>query len=208
NDDGTMARRPDLERFAGKHNLLILTIADLIQYRLQTESLVQRVRDVAVKLDRSSKPDAWRAVVYEVPVEKRQFLALVLGDLKGGTEPALVRVHAGSTFGDVFGSTPFEGGGNLIASLRRIEQEGRGVVLYLPGRGDISGELDAYVAAHAPRSASDAPPEPPLREFGLGAQCLVDLGLKSIRLLTNNPRKIAGLDGYGLEVTGCVPLHP
>jgi 3,4-dihydroxy 2-butanone 4-phosphate synthase/GTP cyclohydrolase II len=95
----------------------------------------------------------------------------------------------------------------LIASLRRIEQEGRGVVLYLPGRGDIAGELDDYVAAHAPRSAMSAPPEPPLREFGLGAQCLVDLGLRSIRLLTNNPRKIAGLDGYGIEVTGCVPLR-
>jgi 3,4-dihydroxy 2-butanone 4-phosphate synthase/GTP cyclohydrolase II len=205
NDDGTMARMPDLEKFAAKHGLLIVTIADLIQYRLQNESLVVRARDVPVKLDRSS-PE-WRAVVFEVPVEKRQFLALVLGDLRKEGEPPLCRVHAGSTFGDVFGSTPFEGGGNLRAARKTIEDEGRGVILYLPGRGDVARELDDYVAAHGgPPVAPAHPPEAALREFGLGAQCLVDLGLKTIRLLTNNPRKIAGLHGFGLEVASCVPL--
>jgi 3,4-dihydroxy 2-butanone 4-phosphate synthase/GTP cyclohydrolase II len=114
-------------------------------------------------------------------------------------------VHAGSTFGDVFGSTPFEGGGNLRASIAQIEREGRGVILYLPPRGDVVRELDEYQRAHAPKTGS-MPPEPPLREFGLGAQCLLDLGLREIRLLTNNPRKIAGLHGYGLEVAACVSI--
>jgi len=118
----------------------------------------------------------------------------------------LTRVHTGSTFGDVFGSTPFEGGSNLRAAIAQIEREGRGVILYLPGRGDVARELDDYVRAHAPRAANDSPPEPPLREFGIGAQCLADLGLREIRLLTNNRRKIAGLHGYGLDVVDCVPL--
>ncbi len=206
NDDGTMARMPDLEKFAGKHNLLILSIADLIQYRLQTEQLVTRVREVEVKLDRV-KPTAptWRAVVFEPRVEPRQFLALTLGDVSA-PGAILTRVHTGSTFGDVFGSTPFEGGSNLRAAIAQIEREGRGVILYLPGRGDVARELDDYVKAHGPRAANDSPPEPALREFGIGAQCLADLGLRQIRLLTNNPRKIAGLHGYGLDVVDCVPL--
>ena len=207
NDDGTMARMPDLEKFAAKHGLLVVTIADLIQYRLQHESLVTRVRDVAVPL--APEGSSWRAIAWEVPVEKRQFLALVLGELGADGPPPLCRVHGGSTFGDVFGSTPFEGGLNLRGARERIEREGRGVILYLPGRGDVVRELDDYLAAHGVRDGKPAtPPEPSgsLREFGLGAQCLVDLGLRRIRLLTNNPRKIAGLHGYGLEVEACVPL--
>ncbi len=203
NDDGTMARMPDLERFAKEHDLIVLSVADLIQYRLQKESLVSIARELDVKLDASRRPSSWRAVVFEVPVERRQFLALVLGDPTEGD--ALCRVHSGSSFGDVFGSTPFEGGSNLRAAIDAIEREGRGVILYLPSRGDLAAELDAYARAHAPRSAS-VPPDYPLREFGLGAQCLVHLGLRRIRLLTNNPRKIAGLAGYGLDVIGCVPL--
>ncbi len=207
NDDGTMARMPDLERFAQKHDLLILSIADLIQYRLQNEVLVTRVREHQVKLDRT-RHDAptWRAVVFDARVEARQFLALALGDLTA-PGPVLTRVHTGSTFGDVFGSTPFEGGSNLRAAIAQIERAGRGVVLYLPSRGDVAAELDAYVKAHAPREATDSPPEPPLREFGIGAQCLADLGLRQIKLLTNNRRKIAGLNGYGLDVVDCVPLQ-
>jgi 3,4-dihydroxy 2-butanone 4-phosphate synthase/GTP cyclohydrolase II len=207
NDDGSMARMPDLERFAEKHGLLILSIADLIQYRLQHEALVRRIRDVSVVLDRTN-PNAhtWRSVVYGTDVDPRQFLALVFGDVTSSGTPVLTRVHTGSTFGDVFGSTPFEGGSNLRAAIAQIEREGRGVILYLPGRGDVARELDDYVKAHLPREATDAPPEPPLREFGIGAQCLADLGLRQIRLLTNNPRKIAGLHGYGLDVVACVPL--
>jgi 3,4-dihydroxy 2-butanone 4-phosphate synthase/GTP cyclohydrolase II len=206
NEDGTMARMPDLERFAARHDLLILSIADLIQYRLQNEVLVRRVRDLEVRLDRA-RPEAatWRAVVFEASVESRQFLALTYGDL-AAPGPVLARVHTGSTFGDVFGSTPFEGGSNLRAAIAQIERAGRGVVLYVPGRGDVARELDDYVKAHQPRSPGDAPPEPPLREFGIGAQCLAVLGLRQIRLLTNNPRKIAGLEGYGLEIVECVAL--
>lgn len=206
NEDGTMARMPDLEVFAKRHDLLILSIADLIQYRLQTEVLTRRVRDVEVRLDRS-RPNApmWRAVVFEAQVESRQFLALTFGNIEGD-EPVLTRVHTGSTFGDVFGSTPFEGGSNLRAAIAQIERAGRGVVLYVPGRGDVARELDDYVKAHLPREPEAAPPEPPLREFGIGAQCLADLGLRQIRLLTNNPRKIAGLQGYGLEIVECVAL--
>jgi 3,4-dihydroxy 2-butanone 4-phosphate synthase/GTP cyclohydrolase II len=206
NDDGTMARMPDLEKFAAKHGLLIVTIADLIQYRLQNESLVSRVRDVPVRLDGSKSERAWHAHVFEVAVERRQFLALSLGELTTDGPPVLCRVHRGSCFGDVFGSTPFEGGLNLRAARDMIEREGRGVILYLPGRGDVARELDEYVAAHSDGAKREHPPEPPLREFGLGAQCLVELGLRKIRLLTNNPRKIAGLNGYGLEVAGCVPI--
>jgi 3,4-dihydroxy 2-butanone 4-phosphate synthase/GTP cyclohydrolase II len=207
NDDGTMARMPDLEKFAAKHDLLILSIADLIQWRLQHDALVSRVRDVEVRLGRSSGgAAAWRAFVYESKVESRQFLALVHGDVAQAETAVLTRVHTGSTFGDVFGSTPFEGGGNLRAAIDAIEREGRGVILYLPGRGDVARELDDYVHAHAPREGAPQPPEPPLREFGVGAQCLADLGLRRIRLLTNNPRKIAGLHGYGLDVVDCVPL--
>jgi 3,4-dihydroxy 2-butanone 4-phosphate synthase / GTP cyclohydrolase II len=208
NDDGTMARMPDLEKFAAKHKLLILSIADLIQYRLQNEVLVTRVREHEVKLDRArDNAPTWRAVVFDARVESRQFLALTLGDV-AAPGVVSVRVHTGSTFGDVFGSTPFEGGSNLRAAISQIERDGRGVVLYLPGRGDIATELDAYVKAHAPREASESPPEPPLREFGIGAQCLADLGLRQIRLLSNNRRKIAGLHGYGLDIVECVPLTP
>ncbi len=208
NDDGTMARMPDLEKFAARHGLLVLSIADLIQYRLQNEALVTRVRDVEVQLDRSGKQQ-WRAVAFETRPQSGSFLALVHGDVSapGGV---LTRVHRGSTFGDVFGSTPFEGGSNLRAAIEAIEQAGRGVILYLPSRGDLARELDDYVRAHAPHTGESGvagpPPEPPLREFGLGAQCLADLGLRQIRLLTNNPRKIAGLHGYGLDVVECVPL--
>jgi 3,4-dihydroxy 2-butanone 4-phosphate synthase/GTP cyclohydrolase II len=205
NDDGTMARMPDLEKFAAKHDLLIVAVADLIQYRLQTESLVARVREFDVHLDGSPSGKPWRAVAYEVAVERRQFLALHFGEITGQGESILTRVHAGSTFGDVFGSTPFEGGVNLRASIAQIEREGRGVILYLPPRGDVVRELDDYQRAHAPKTGS-MPPDPPLREFGLGAQCLLDLGLREIRLLTNNPRKIAGLHGYGLEVAACVSI--
>jgi 3,4-dihydroxy 2-butanone 4-phosphate synthase/GTP cyclohydrolase II len=205
NDDGTMARMPDLEKFAARHGLFIVTVADLIQYRLQTESLVSRVREFEVNLDGSPSGKPWHAIAYEVAVERRQFLALAFGDLAAPGEPVLTRVHAGSTFGDTFGSTPFEGGSNLRASIASIEREGRGVILYLPPRGDVVRELDEYVRAHTPKTGS-VPPEPPLREFGLGAQCLLDLGLREIRLLTNNPRKIAGLHGYGLEVAECVAI--
>ena len=201
NEDGSMARMPDLEVFAHKHALRILSIADLIQYRLKTERLVRRVAEHEVILDETKTP--WRAVAFEVSTDGRQFLALVKGTLdpKAAT---LCRVHAGSTLADTFASTPSEGGRHLREALRIIEAEGSGVVVYLPSRSKTKDELDVYTALTAgPHSPSDHP----LREFGLGAQILADLGLHKIRILTNNPRKIVGLDGFGLEVLESVPLR-
>ena len=210
NEDGTMARMPDLERFAKKHDLRILTIADLIQYRLQTERLVRRTAEHEITLDQTQS--RWRAIVYEVRTNKRQFLALVKGDLAGDV-PTLTRMHSGSTIADTFASTPKDGGQNLREAIRTIEEEGRGVIVYIPPFGDLAREVDGYASALA--SAATAAPSgtsleasasDPLREFGLGAQVLTDLGINKIRLLTNNPRKIAGIHGYGLDVVESVSL--
>ncbi|HEY8038731.1 MAG TPA: 3,4-dihydroxy-2-butanone-4-phosphate synthase [Polyangiaceae bacterium] len=206
NEDGTMARMPDLERFAQKHGLRILTIADLIQYRLFTERLVRRVSEQTVTLDQTGTE--WRAVVYETSdaIGERQFLALVKGDLAGGPPP-LCRVHTGSTVADTFTSTPRDGGLHLRETIAQIEAAGRGALVYIAPRGDVGRELEAWRAMReAPPPPADAS-GPPLREFGLGAQVLVDLGLHEIRLLTNNPRKIAGIHGFGLVVVERVPLH-
>ena len=196
-DDGEMARMPDLEIFAKKHGLQIVTIADLIQYRLQTERLVKRVASSPIRLDETGTE--WCATIYEAANDGRQIVALHKGSLEAaGEEPVLCRMHAGSLIGDVFASTPREGGQNLREAIRRIEEARRGVIVYLPPRKSLSAEL-----------AGDTSPDPgdsPLREFGLGAQILSDLGLHKIRLLTNNPRKIAGLSGFGLEVIDSVPL--
>jgi 3,4-dihydroxy 2-butanone 4-phosphate synthase / GTP cyclohydrolase II len=208
NDDGSMARMPDLERFGKKHGLRIVTIADLIQYRLQTERLVRRATEHVVTLDQTGTP--WRAIAYEVVPHAgahgaaRQFLALVKGDLVADA-PTLTRMHAGSTLADTFASTPKDGGHNLREAIHAIEEEGRGVIVYLPPRGDLVHELDGYLDATA-----TAPPETstdPLREFGLGAQVLADLGVHNIRLITNNPRKIAGIHGFGLHVVESVSVE-
>jgi 3,4-dihydroxy 2-butanone 4-phosphate synthase / GTP cyclohydrolase II len=200
NDDGTMARKADLERFAEKHGLMIVKIADLIQYRMQTERLVRRVSEQPIALDVTGSE--WRAIVYEVTTEEKQFLALVKGDL-GGSDPVLARVHRGSTLSDIFSSTEFEGGKNLREALMAIERAGRGVCIYLPSHGPLSSELQM----HTVLARREGPvPDAPLREFGLGAQVLADLGLHQIRLLTNNPRKIKNLAGFGLEVVERVPL--
>ena len=200
NEDGSMARMPDLEVFAKKHDLRILSIADLIHYRLQTERLVRRGFEHDVIMDETKTK--WRAVAYEVSTDGRQFLALVKGTLDPKV-PTLCRVHAGSALADTFASTPSEGGRHLREAIKIIEQEGRGVIVYLPSRGKTKDELEVYAAlTGGPQTPSDQP----LREFGLGAQILADLGLQKIRILTNNPRKIVGLDGFGLEVLDSVPL--
>jgi 3,4-dihydroxy 2-butanone 4-phosphate synthase/GTP cyclohydrolase II len=207
-DDGSMARMPDLELFAKKHSLRILSIADLIQYRLQTEGLVRRVASGVMRLDETGTE--WKAIVYEASTDQRQFIALTCGDVTGGGgEPVLTRMHSGSTIGDVFASTPRDGGRNLREAIRRIEAESRGVIVYLPPRKSLSAEVE-QLAVTPPGDGSLPSSFPssdsPLREFGLGAQVLADLGLQKIRLLTNNPRKIAGLSGFGLEVAESVPL--
>jgi 3,4-dihydroxy 2-butanone 4-phosphate synthase/GTP cyclohydrolase II len=202
-DDGSMARMPDLEVFADKHGLRILSIADLIRYRLFTERLVKRASEALVRLDQTGTE--WRVIAYETNIDGRQFLAVTKGDLAGGPAP-LCRVHTGSTVADVFLSTPRDGGRHLRETIAQIEAEGRGALVYIAPRGDVVRELEASMA-----STQSTPTLPtsgePLREFGLGAQILLDLGLHEIRLLTNNPRKIAGLQGFGLNVVERVPLH-
>jgi 3,4-dihydroxy 2-butanone 4-phosphate synthase/GTP cyclohydrolase II len=203
NDDGSMARMPDLEIFAKKHGLRIVTIADLIQYRLQTERLVRRTAERDITLDHTGT--SWRAIAYEVGIDGRQLLALVKGDPTGDT-PTLTRMHSGSTIADTFASTPKDGGRNLRKAIHAIEEMGRGVVVYIPPRSNLSRELDAYAASTSRGATSPETANDPLREFGLGAQVLADLGLTKIRLLTNNPRKIAGIHGYGLDIVESVSL--
>jgi 3,4-dihydroxy 2-butanone 4-phosphate synthase/GTP cyclohydrolase II len=202
-EDGTMARMPDLENFAGRHRLRILTIADLIAYRFFTERLIHRVSDATITLDQTGSD--WRAIVYETTIDAREFLVLVKGDITSGAAP-LCRVHTGSTLGDTFAATPRDGGRHLREAIAQIEQAGRGALVYIAPRGNLRSELGA-LQARADASPPSSAPEPPLREFGLGAQVLVDLGLHQIRLLTNNLRKIAGLNGFGLDVVERVPLH-
>jgi 3,4-dihydroxy 2-butanone 4-phosphate synthase/GTP cyclohydrolase II len=201
NDDGTMARQPDLERFGARHELTIVKVADLIQYRMQTERLVRKIAEHTMKLDVTGTD--WNVLVYEITTESRQFLALIKGDISG-TEPILARVHGGSTISDIFSSTESDGGKNLREALVEIEKAGRGVCVYLPSVRDLAAEMRIHTEKN---ERPDFSPGPPLREFGLGAQVLADLGLHQIRLLTNNPRKIANLAAFGLSVVERVPLH-
>ncbi|MET0410709.1 MAG: 3,4-dihydroxy-2-butanone-4-phosphate synthase, partial [Polyangiaceae bacterium] len=213
NDDGTMARLPDLEVFAAQYDMKILTIADLIRYRLHTENLVRRQSEHRMLLDETGSE--WRVLVYASSVGGGQFVALVKGDPEQA-ESTLCRMHSGSLVSDVFGSTLLEGRSNLRRAIRRIEQHGHGVIVYIPPKQDAKAELDYLADADAPpvsefrgeENEPSAPPRAALREFGLGAQVLTDLGLKRIRLLTNHPRKIAGLGAYGLEVLGYISLGP
>lgn len=200
NADGTMARMPDLEVFAAKHGLQILTIADLIQYRMQTECQVRPVAERQLRLD-TTRSD-WRAVLYESKLERQHYLALVKGEVAQQKAPVLCRVHRGSIVGDIFSSGRSEGGAGLRAAMQRIEQQGRGVVLYLPPNQDLAAEFEQLAPAPEPRRGKSFP----LRDFGLGAQVLADLGLTRISILTDNPRKIAGIAGYGLEVVETIPL--
>jgi 3,4-dihydroxy 2-butanone 4-phosphate synthase / GTP cyclohydrolase II len=199
NDDGTMARMPDLERFAAKHDLIILTVADLIQYRLQTERLVRKLGERSLRLDLTGTE--WMASVYEIIGEPRQFFALTRGQV-ATNDPVLCRVHSGSLVGDLWSSTPIDGGSNLREAVQAIEKAGAGVILYIPPKGDLMKELDAI---HKTTGQSSGEPWT-LREFGLGAQVLADLGVHQLRLLTNSQIKIAGLTGFGLEVVETIPL--
>jgi 3,4-dihydroxy 2-butanone 4-phosphate synthase/GTP cyclohydrolase II len=193
NDDGTMARMPDLSEFADKHGLRILSIADLIQYRLEHEQMIQKrlAGDLALPSGRR-----WTAHVFQLEHDDREFLALTHGDID--EQPTLVRMHTGSVIGDVFGVRT-KGRVAMDDVVARIEAEGRGVVVFIPGEidlvADLGQRLGMPVAAPKHMDTGEV-----LREYGLGAQVLRALGLRRIRLLTNKPRRIAAVDGYGLEV--------
>ncbi|HEU4411097.1 MAG TPA: 3,4-dihydroxy-2-butanone-4-phosphate synthase [Polyangiaceae bacterium] len=203
NDDGTMARLPDLQRFGREHGLPIVSIADLIQYRLRMDRLVRRVRETTLRFDQTGT--RWRAVVYENELDRHQVVAFVKGELLP-TEPALVRMHAGGTIGDLFASHDREGGRNLRESIERIERQGSGVIVYFPPKLSLADELGAIEAARPGATAADGPGAV-LHGYGLGAQVLANLGVRRLRLMTNNPRRIAGLAGFGLEVVECLPLE-
>jgi 3,4-dihydroxy 2-butanone 4-phosphate synthase/GTP cyclohydrolase II len=201
-EDGEMARVADLEAFALRHDLGIVQIADLIQYRLAQEILVRRVAETEIKPRGHGLQATYKATLYASEVEDAEYLALSLGEVTVG-DPVLVRVQVASLLRDIFSFTlP---GDTMPATdwLRRIEREGRGVMLYILPRGgrSFASELGAVSIENEPASA-------PLRDIGLGSQVLVQMGIKSIRLLTNNPRRLAGIEGYGIHVVECVPSGP
>jgi len=201
NDDGSMARMPDLETFAAKHQLKILSIADLIDYRLKRESLVERAVETEMIPEWSQVDGPWKAIVYTTPVEETQYLALYRGDVTTD-DPVLVRVHTACFPGDVLGSMSCACGTSLRSALAMIAKAGRGVLLYVypKGRHSLVGDVRAHVTHDQAERVAGA--EHKLRDFGLGAQVLADLGVKSLRLLTNNPKKIVGLEDYHLKVMG------
>ncbi|HEX9016107.1 MAG TPA: bifunctional 3,4-dihydroxy-2-butanone-4-phosphate synthase/GTP cyclohydrolase II [Chloroflexota bacterium] len=208
NEDGTMARRKDLERFSQQHGIKIVSVAQLIDYRRHREKLVRRVAEAKLP----TRLGDFRLLAYESLVDKGEHLALVMGDVRDG-DPPLVRVHSECLTGDVLGSLRCDCGDQLQLAMEKISEEGRGVLLYLrqEGRGiGLHNKVRAYELQDGGLDTVEAncrlgfPPDK--RDYGIGAQILADIGLSRIRLMTNNPLKLVGLEGFGLEISERVPL--
>jgi len=209
-DDGTMARMPDLEIFAEEHGLKIATIADLIEFRMKHESLIRRAATATIPTRYGGE---FKLVVYENDVDKLQHLAMVKGDIQPDDE-VLVRVHSECLTGDVFGSERCDCGDQLHTAMEMIDKEGKGVIVYMhqEGRGiGLVNKIKAYELQEHGQDTVEANIalgfKPDLRDYGIGAQILVDLGVRKMRLMTNNPKKIVGLEGYGIKVTERVPFE-
>jgi 3,4-dihydroxy 2-butanone 4-phosphate synthase/GTP cyclohydrolase II len=209
NEDGSMARVPELAKFARKHGLLMITIADLIRHRMRNEALVRRVAQSSLPTSQGT----FQIHAFESLIDRQVHVALVRGDISSG-EDVLVRVHSRCLTGDVFHSTRCDCGPQLDAALDHIAKEGRGVLLYLnqEGRGiGLVNKIRAYELQDGGLDTVEANErlgfKPDQRDYGIGAQILRDLGVRTMRLMTNNPRKFVGLEGYGLSVVESVPLE-
>ena len=207
-EDGTMMRRPALERFAREHSMTLITVAQLVAHRLQHERLVHRVAEARLPTPYGT----FQIIGYKNDIDDHEHIALVYGEVAGKRD-VLVRVHSKCTTGDIFESTRCDCGWQLRSAMRRIAEEGAGVIVYLDqeGRGiGLLNKLKAYELqdlGHDTVEANERLGFPPdLRNYGIGAQIIVDQGLSSIRILTNNPRKLHGLDGYGLEIVAREPI--